>query len=52
MAGRQFFDIEDSFAIEARLDALLQQAFYCLHKLHKDEQQQEHHFQHYLLAVN
>ncbi|WP_272668505.1 MULTISPECIES: DUF5682 family protein [unclassified Providencia] len=43
--GRQFFDIEDNFSIEARLDALLQQAFYCFAQITQgDEQQQEPHF--------
>ncbi|WP_369311149.1 DUF5682 family protein [Providencia rettgeri] len=43
--GRQFFDIEENFAIEARLDTLLQQLFYCFEQLTQgDEQQQETHF--------
>lgn len=43
--GRQFFDIEESVAIEARLDTLLQQVFYCFEQITQgDEQQHEVHF--------
>lgn len=43
--GRQFFDIEENFAIEVRLDTLLQQVFYCFEQITQgDEQQQEMHF--------
>lgn len=43
--GRQFFDIEENFTIEARLDALLQQVFYCFEQITQgDEQQQEMYF--------
>lgn len=43
--GRQFFDIEDDFAIEVRLDTVLQQVFYCFAQITLgDEQQQEAHF--------
>ncbi|HGN1705128.1 TPA: DUF5682 family protein [Providencia rettgeri] len=43
--GRQFFDIEENFAIETRLDTLLQQVFYCFDQITQgDEQQQEQYF--------